>query len=97
MIRRPDPHARLLGQLSRSAEPYRVGVTFGDLSETPWSSATFTGYRLTVGVTVEGDAAAWLAALPEAELSVPGHLVADLAVRTDAAGITLELLVLLEA
>ena len=97
MSRGHDPHARLLKSLKRSARNYGVGATFSDFSETPWSSATFVGYRLTMAVTVDGDATAWFAALPEEEVSAPGRLVADLAVRRDAHGTRLELLVLLEA
>ncbi len=97
MSRGHDPHARLLKSLERSARNYGVGATFSDFSETPWSSATFTGYRLTTTVTVDGDATVWFAALPEEEVSAPGRLVADLAVRRDAHGARLELLVLLEA
>ncbi|WP_426256878.1 hypothetical protein [Sphingomonas sp. DC2300-3] len=97
MSRGHDPHARLLKSLERSARNYGVGATFSDFSETPWSSATFVGYRLTMAVTVDGDATAWFAALPEEEVSAPGRLVADLAVRRDAHGTRLELLVLLEA
>ena len=97
MSRGHDPHARLLKSLERSARNYGVGATFSDFSETPWSSATFVGYRLTRAVTVDGDATAWFAALPEEEVSAPGRLVADLAVRRDAHGTRLELLVLLEA
>ena len=97
MSRGHDPHARLLKSLERSARNYGVGVTFSDFSETPWSSATFVGYRLTMAVTVDGDATAWLAVLPEEDLSAPGRLVADLALRRDADGMRLELLVLLEA
>ena len=97
MSRGHDPHAKLLKSLERSARNYGVGATFSDFSETPWSSATFVGYRLTMAVTVDGDATAWFAALPEEEVSAPGRLVADLAVRRDAHGTRLELLVLLEA
>ena len=97
MSRGHDPHARLLKSLKRSARNYGVGATVSDFSETPWSSATFTGYRLTTTVTVDRDAAAWFAALPEEDLSAPGRLVADLALRRDADAMRLELLVLLEA
>ena len=47
-----------------------------------WSSATFGGERHVIRLTLADDdrAAAWLAALPEAELRVFGRLVADLAV-----------------
>ena len=48
-----------------------------------WSSATFTGERHRLRVELADDAAtaAWLAALPEAELAVRGRLIADVAVR----------------
>jgi hypothetical protein len=97
VTRTHDPHARLLKSLEHSAQNYGVGATFSDFSETPWSSATFNGYRLTTTVKVDGNATAWFAALPEEELSAPGRLVADLALRRDADAMRLELLVLLEA
>ena len=97
MTRAHDPHARLLKTLAHDAQSFGLAVTFGDVSETPWSSATFTGYRLTMTVRADRDPAAWLAALPEADLSAPGRLVADLAVIRAADAIRLELLVLLEA
>lgn len=97
MTSRHDPHARLLKTLARSAQAHGLAATFGDLSERPWSSATFTGYRLTMTVLTDGDPADWFAALPEEELSAPGRLVADVAVRHDADTVWLDLLVLLEA
>ena len=53
-----------------------------EMASRAWASATFTGARHEIRLAVpDGPAlAAWLAALPAAELPVPGHLVADVAV-----------------
>ena len=47
-----------------------------------WSSATFTGERHRLRIELADDPAttAWLDALPEAELTVRGRLVADMTV-----------------
>ncbi len=46
----------------------------------PWASVTFTGarHRLTLDLAEGAAATAWLAALPELDLPLPGHLVADM-------------------
>lgn len=66
-----------------------VGLTINGHRATRWASATFVGARHRLEMTVAGGAArAWLADLAEAELTMPGHLVADLIVldaRHDAA------------
>lgn len=51
-----------------------------EADQSPWASATFSGarHRLTVTAADTPHAAAWLAALPEIELPIAGHLVADL-------------------
>lgn len=51
-----------------------------------WASATFTGERHLVRIELADDDAtgAWLAALPDLELTVRGRLVADLAVAEEA-------------
>ncbi len=48
----------------------------------PWSSATFTGtqHRLTIAVDAVPDLRSWIAALPEAQFALRGHIVADLVV-----------------
>ncbi len=90
------PHCRLHRALAASAACH--GLTFHPLGlhERPWSSATFTGVRLTIDLAIAGgDAAAWLDALPEEDLPVPAAIVADLIVtrrRGDRA--TLEVLLL---
>jgi hypothetical protein len=50
----------------------------------PWASVTFNGARHQLAVELDESvvAKAWLVALPELELPIRGHLVADLHVRT---------------
>lgn len=49
--------------------------------ERPWASVTFSGARHWIALEVDApDADALAALLPEAEFSLSGHLVADLAV-----------------
>ena len=56
--------------------------TLAEAESRDWSSATFTGERHRLRIELADDAAtaAWLAALPEAEIAVRGRLVADVAV-----------------
>ena len=80
---------RLLRALRRSAEQYGLTVTFESLSETPWESATFSGavHRIAVRADPSPKFDTWLAALPETDLPMPGHIVADIVV-TDYAEAT---------
>lgn len=97
MMIRPDPHRRLLRALSASALRNGLSITPCIVAERPWSSATFTGCRLTLDIMVSGDAAAaWLDRLAEEDLPVPGQLVADLCVRHRAAGVACVEVLLLE-
>lgn len=57
-----------------------LGVTVVEARATRWASATFVGARHRLVLAITGAAEAWLAALPEAELPIGAHLVADLAV-----------------
>jgi hypothetical protein len=96
---RRDCHGRLLAALIERAGP---GGDVADSGITAWASATFVGARHTVSLTLagedaEGRAEALALALPEAEFSLPGHIVADLSVdaveaRTDGATISLSIL-----
>ena len=77
--------------LTASAAAAGCPARFVDQDERPFASATFTGtlHRLALeaapGTTGPGPAlAAWLAALPEAELAVPGRVVIDLAIEAPA-------------
>ena len=95
MIPRSDGQARLHRALAASAACHGLTVHPVTVHERPWSSATFTGWRLTLDVAIAGgDPGDWLAALPEEDLPVPGRLVADLVV-THAAGARATLAVLL--
>jgi hypothetical protein len=96
MIHRPDPQHRLHRALVASAACHGLTVRMRTTHERPWSSATFTGCRLTLDLVIAGsDPAHWLAALPEEDLPVPGRLVADLVVtHASAARATLAVLLL---
>lgn len=65
-------------------------------SATGWASATFTGQRHDVTLAGPPSPAldAWLARLPEAEIELRGHLVADISVASvqcDADGMTMRI------
>ncbi len=80
---------RLLRALRRSAEEHGVSVTLEPVSETAWESATFSGllHRIAIAAADSPALDAWLRALPEADLPMPGQCVADVVVsaRTDGA------------
>ncbi|MFV0625073.1 hypothetical protein ACBY01_13835 [Sphingomonas sp. ac-8] len=80
MSRGPDAATLLTRRLQIAADAAGQALTIGDTVSVPWASATFSGerHRLTVsgsGPTFEH----WLQSLPEADLPLRGHLVADLA------------------
>ncbi|MDG5489815.1 hypothetical protein NYR55_14415 [Sphingomonas sp. BGYR3] len=102
-MRGPDAATALGRAMTASAERAGIAITIASRSSRAWASATFEGSR--VGYRIEaGDddrLSRWLAALPDAEWQLPGHLVADLAVtgRTAAAGraaVEIEALTLIE-
>jgi len=66
-----------------------------------WASALFTGTRLTLDLAVDDDGDLfdqWLADLPERELSLRGHFVADAEVTGRSANAaTIEILAIEEA
>ncbi|UIJ46889.1 hypothetical protein LZK98_08085 [Sphingomonas cannabina] len=82
MSRGPDAATLLERALIHNAARAGVAVHVAEAQSTRWASATFSGARHVLSMTVGGDDASgrWLAALPEAELPLRGHLVADLAV-----------------
>ena len=93
-----DPYGRLHRALAVSAARYGLTLRLLGTTERPWFSATFAGSRLTVALGIDGgDPAAWLATLPEEELSMPGRLVADLAVTGRSADDAMLEVLLLEA
>ncbi len=71
---------RLIRALRRDAALAGIQIEPVALTEEPWASATFDGSRVMLRCAVDGAARSWLDRLPEAELTVPGALVADLAV-----------------
>lgn len=99
MSRGPDA-ATLLGRaLTRSAAAAECAVTLVSADWSRWASATFTGARHSVSLSAPPSPAliAWIAALPEAELVLRGHLVADLSIvaaRHAGADIMIELEIL---
>jgi hypothetical protein len=62
-----------------------------------WSSALFVGIRLAFAIAADDDDRldAWLTALPDLELSLPGHFLADAEViERSANAATIELLLI---
>ena len=82
MSRGPDAATLLDRALAASASLCGVAAHVVETESTRWASATFSGARHVLTVEVESSAAGteWLASLPEADLPIRGHLVADLAV-----------------
>jgi len=82
MSRGPDA-ATLLGRaLTANAEAAGCPVAVQSADWTRWASATFTGARhmLSLSAPPSPELTAWIAALPEAEIALRGHLLADLSV-----------------
>lgn len=82
MSRGPDAATLVERALVAGAEAAGCAVTIPRSDVERWASATFVGARhaLTLTGTHSVALGAWLAALPEAEFSLRGHLVADLQV-----------------
>lgn len=72
--------ARLRRALASSAHHADAAIMIVASGATRWSSATFNGARHEVELAAQASDAVehWLADLPDAELRMPGHLVADL-------------------
>lgn len=99
MSRGPDVATLLTRALTASAEAVGCPVAVIAADGSRWASATFTGARhmLRLSAPPSPGLIAWIAALPEAEFALRGHLVADLsvaAVRHASAEITIELEIL---
>lgn len=87
---RPDAERQLIFALDDWFATQPCGVTINALLAHPWSSATFSGMRQYVSITLSGDghraaAAAFEEGLGEREWALPGHFIADIAV-TDCEG-----------
>jgi len=99
MSRGPDATTQLERALVANAEATGCAVAIAEADLTRWASVTFAGARHML--TLTGGAcpalSRWIAALPEAEFALRGHLVADLsveAVRREGAEVTVMLEVL---
>ena len=82
MSRGPDAGAQLERALMRGAADAGIRLTILAADWSRWASVTFSGarHRLSISAAPSLQFDAWLAALPEAEFRLRGHLVADLAV-----------------
>lgn len=81
MSRGPDALTLLERRLRIAAETAGVAIDIPESEAVPWASATFNGARHRLTMTSDDVGFdAWLAGLPEADLPLRGHLVADLAV-----------------
>ncbi|MCJ2181179.1 hypothetical protein MTR62_00420 [Novosphingobium sp. 1949] len=77
------PWLQLLTQVLHLAGPR---AEFLRHAERPWASATFSGTRHTIalaftGAAAQDDGEQFVEALPEHDFTIPGHLVADAALR----------------
>jgi hypothetical protein len=83
MSRGPDAGARLERALLAHAGQAGCAATIRDATWVRWASATFAGARHTLWLeAATGDALEhWLIALPEADIALREHVVADLVVR----------------
>ena len=84
MSRGPDAGTALRRAIERCAREAGCAVAVTATDATRWVSATFTGMRHRLILAAESGPPfeAWLDALPEADLPIRGHLVADLAIVT---------------
>ncbi|WP_164497932.1 hypothetical protein [Sphingosinithalassobacter portus] len=84
MSRGPDVATMLERALAAQARNAGCPVTIVESDWTRWASATFTGARHNIVLSAPPSPAldTWLAALPEAEFALRGHLVADALVAT---------------
>lgn len=98
MSRGPNAATLLVRALGKSAEEAGCPLFPVQSDWTRWASATFTGARhVLVLAAAPGPALdAWLAELPERDLPMRGHLLADIAV-TSVHGDGLRVEIALEA
>ena len=82
MSRGPDAGTLLARALTASAAESGCPIAIVAHDWTRWASATFTGARhsLTLCGTASQALADWVAALPEHDFAIRGHLIADLVV-----------------
>ena len=88
VARGPDAGTLFLRALRAQASVEGLRIAIRSIATRPWASATFVGTRHGLVVDAQTDTGLdrWIAALPEVEWAIRGHLVADLVV--DAVTIT---------
>lgn len=81
-MRGPGPTTLLERAIAASAKAHGMTIAFDATRMTRWESATFLGARHVLEARAPAADAIdpWLAQLPEADLPLHGHLVADLAI-----------------
>jgi hypothetical protein len=89
-----DAAVLLVRALRISARAAGAAMIVCATDERSWASATFAGVRHHIDLQVEPDAATddWLARLPEIDLPLRGHLVADLTLDRHPGQVRLEVL-----
>lgn len=82
MSRGPDAGTLMMRALEASAAMAGCPVTITSSNQRRWASATFLGaqHRVTLAGSPSPELEAWVAALPESEFALRGHLVAELGV-----------------
>lgn len=88
MARGPDAGTLVERALALAARQSRVAMTVMEATATRWVSATFSGARHELRLSIADDpvARSWLGTLADADLPMRGHLLADCSVvRTQAA------------
>jgi hypothetical protein len=77
--RGPDAGTLLVRALRTMGAAFAVGID--SIAGRPWASATFAGTRHVVRLSAADvpDVRSWLAALPDAQFALHGHIIADLA------------------
>jgi len=75
---------RLARVVSANIGTFGGATRVESIEQTDWASVTFTGARHHLRVTLDGEGAVGVAAdfldkLPDLELPLPGHIVADIA------------------
>ncbi|MES2058385.1 MAG: hypothetical protein V4564_20780 [Pseudomonadota bacterium] len=84
MSRDTDASTLLTRAIERESQEAGCPAAISTATWTPWASATFSGARHLVSLTASASSALdeWLAALPEADIDVRGHLLASMAVNS---------------
>lgn len=88
--------SRSLGERLARVVSANIGTIGGEtrvepLEQTDWASVTFTGARHRLRVALDGEGAVGAAAdfldkLPDLDLPIPGHIVADIALVAEERG-----------